>query len=164
MIAYIILGVALGLPLVLGILFRVSVSHIFFSLMAGELLGRYFHEEAELVLRLVVRSKDVGAYAELIVIILPIVLTALFLRNTLSKNKLVFYIIPFILTGVVMAAFTLPILPAVAQEQVRTIPIGQRLLDGSDIIVGAVIFLQLVTLWLLHQSHEKHHGKKKHHH
>lgn len=160
MIAYIILGVVLGLPLLLGLIFRVNPSFIFFSILAGELLARYFGDDAELVGRLVFRNDYFLAFGELILLILPIILTALFLRNTMRKGGLFLYVIPFLVTGVVLAAFTLPILPESMQQQVATIEAGQRLIEGTDTIVGVVVLLQLITLWVMNRSREHH--KKNH--
>lgn len=160
MIAYIILGVVLGLPLLLGLIFRVNPSFIFFSILAGELLARYFGDDAELVGRLAFKNDQFLAFAELTLLILPIILTALFLRNTLSKGKLFLYLIPFLITGFVLAAFTLPILPENLQDQVRSVHEGQYLLEGSETIVGAVVVLQLITLWAMNRSHKK--PEKKH--
>lgn len=160
MTAYIILGVVLGLPLLLGLIFRVNSSYIFFSMLAGELLARTFADDAELVTRLAIRQESVLAYSELVLLVVPVLLTALFLRKTLSKGKLLFYIIPFLITGFVLAAFALPLLPEYLQEEVKGVQVGQRLLEGSETIVGAVVFMQLVTLWVMNRSHE--HGGKKH--
>lgn len=161
MLPFIFLGIILGLPLLLGLLFRVSTPYLFFSVLAGEVLARYFGDDAELVLRMVARNESVRAYADLAVLVLPVLLTVVFLRHTLSKSKLLFHIVPLALTGFVFAAFALPLLPEVAQNQIRSVNAGQRLLEGSDAIIGAVVFLQLVTLWVLNRPHEKH--KKKHH-
>lgn len=160
MVAYIILGIVLGLPLLLGIIFRVNSSYLFFSMLAGELLARYFSDDTELVTRLVTRQESVLVYSELALLLVPVILTAVFLRKTLSKGKLLLYIIPFLITGFVLAAFALPLLPEALQQEVRSVHAGQRLLEGSEAIVGAVVFIQLVTLWVMNRSHE--HGKKHH--
>jgi hypothetical protein len=160
--AYIILGVAVGLPLVLGIIFRVNTAYLFFSLLAGELLSRYFGEDAELVLRMVAHGDVVRSYAPLIVMLLPVIFTALFLRRTLSKTKLVFQFIPFLVTGVVLAAFALPLLPESLRQQVQTVQVGRQLLDSTHTVVGAVVALQLVTLWITNRPRGEH-GKGKHH-
>jgi hypothetical protein len=159
MTAYIILGIVVGLPLLLGMLLRVNTSYLFFSLMAGELLSRYFSDDAELVLRLAVRNQGVQAYAELIVLILPILFTALFLRKSLSKGKLWLHFIPMLLTGVVFAAFALEMLPFELQRQIRSVEVGQQLYQSREIIIGGVVFVQLIGLWLLNRVRGDKHGK-----
>jgi hypothetical protein len=161
MIGYIILGVVLGLPLLLGVLFRVSTSFLFLSLLAGELLGRTFHDEAELIIGSAPNGHAVAPYSELAIIVLPVLLTALFLRRTLSKGKMLLHLLPFALTGIIFAAFALPVLPEVAKVQVTSVDIGRQLLDNSQLIVGVVVFLQLIALWLINRPKESH-GKKHH--
>lgn len=161
MIPYLVLGVLLGLPLLLGLLFRVSTSHLFFSLMAGELLARYFGEEVGLVVNSITKNRLVADYAEVAVILVPLILTALFLKGSLSKGKVIFHFAPLLITGIVLAAFLLPELPVDAQAQIKTIEAGRQLLDMSSAIVGGVVFLQLISLWLLNRPHGEH-GKKKH--
>lgn len=158
MIPYVVLGTVLGLPLLLGLIFRVSTSHLFFSLMAGELLGRYFGEDVGIIVNSVARSQRVADYAEVSVVVIPLILTAIFLKGSLSKGKVIFHFIPLLVTGVVLAAFTLPALPAAAQDYIKQTEAGNQLLGMSSVIVGVVVFLQLVSLWLLNRPSG--HGKK----
>lgn len=160
MISYTILGVALGLPLMLGLIFRVSTSHLFFSLMAGELLGRYFGHEAELIISSVFRQPGVAEYAEITVLLLPVIATAVLLRGTLTKSRAILHIVPLAVTGVVLSAFVLPILPDLAKQYVSDLPVGKALLNISNLVVGLVVLLQLITLWLLNRS--SHASKHKH--
>lgn len=160
-VPYIILGIVLGLPLLLGLLLRVNSSFLFFSILAGDLLARYFTDDTELVTRMFIRNHTVEGYTELVLLVLPVVLTGLFLRHTVSKSKLFFYVIPYLITGVVLAAFALPLLPITLQQRIGTVELGRQLLSGTDTIVGAVVFIQLITLWITNRSHEK--PEKKHH-
>lgn len=159
MTAYIILGTVLAIPLLLGILLRVNTSHLFFSLMAGELLSRYFTDDAELVMRLAVRNASVTEYADLVVLVLPVLITALILKKSLKKNKILLHFIPLLLTGVVFAAFVLPMLPQHIQQQISSQPYGAQFMNSIEVIIGAVIFVQLVSLWLMNRVHEDKHGK-----
>ena len=159
MIPYAVLGAVLGLPLLLGLIFRVSTSHLFFSLMAGELLARYFGEDVGIIVNSFARSQNIANYAEAAVVVLPLLLTALFLKGSLSKGKVIFHFIPLLITGVVLAAFVLPTLPQAAQDYVRSVESGRQLLDMSNVIVGVVVFVQLIALWLLNRPHEH---KRKH--
>lgn len=160
MTSYIILGAIIGLPLVLGLIFRVSTSHLFFSLMAGELLGRYFGYEAELIISSVFRQPKVAEYAEITVLLLPVLATAVLLRGTLTKSRAILHIVPLAVTGVVLGAFVLPILPETAMHYISDLPVGRALLNVSNLVVGLVVLLQLVALWLLNRS--AHSNKSKH--
>jgi hypothetical protein len=162
MAPYIILGVLLGLPLLLGVLFRVSASALFFSVMAGELLGRYFHNEAAAFARSTFKTQSSGEYAEAFIVILPVLLTALFMHGSISRGKTVLHMIPLAITGLVLAAFVLPILPYSIQVQVMTVPLGKQLLDSTNMIIGIIVLLQLISLWILSRAPGEPHKKKKH--
>lgn len=143
----------LMLPLALGVALRVSTSHLFFSIMAGELLARYFGHDVE---------KQVGdtsrfPVGELMLVLGALFLTAFFLKGTIHKNKLIFHVIPLLITGVILAAFLLPLLPADIQANIALNPLGKQLLDLNKYIIGGVVVLQLISLWLFNKNHEKHH-------
>ncbi len=157
--AYILLGVLLGLPLLIGLFFRVSVSHLFLALLSGELLERYFKDDAILALSATVRKDAVLEYAGLAILVLPMLLTALFLRHTLSKGRVILHTIPLIISGIVFAAFAAPLLPGGLQSQLRDNQYGSILINSTELIIGAMVLLQLVALWI-NASSEKH--KKKH--
>lgn len=161
MTPYIILGVLLALPLLLGVAFRVSASALFFSVMAGELLGRYFHNEVAAFARSTFKTQASAEYSEAFIILLPLFLTALFMHGSISRGKTILHIIPLAITGIVLAAFVLPILPYEIQQQVMTVPLGKQLLDTSNMIIGVVVFLQLISLWLLSRAPGEPHGHKK---
>lgn len=144
----------LMLPLALGVIFRVSTSHIFFSVMAGELLARYFGHDVE---------KQVGdtskfPIGELLLVVGAMLLTAVFLKGTITKNKLVLHIIPLLVTGVILAAFLLPLMPTDIQNDIARQTIGKQLLELNKFIIGGVVVLQLVSLWLFNRRHKEHHG------
>lgn len=162
-LGYIIVGAVLGLPLLLGVLLRVSTTYLFFSLMAGELLARTFSNDGALAISTVFSKGSASSYAGVILLILPLLFTSVFLRKTLSKKKIFLHVIPLVATGVVCAAFVLPILPAAAKAQVLSVSVGRELLKSHELIVGVIVFLQLITLWLFNRSKDSEHSGKKHH-
>lgn len=149
----ILLFAILLLPLALGMFFRVSTSHLFFSIMAGELLARYFGHDVE---------KQVGdtsrfPVGELLLVIGAMLLTAVFLKGTITANKLVLHVVPLLITGIILAAFLLPLLPSDIQSDIAKNAAGKQLLDLNKFIVGGVVVLQLISLWLFSRHHEKKH-------
>ena len=161
MTGQIVLGLIIGLPLLLGILFRVSTSHIFFSLMAGELLGRYFGHDVEKQANAVSNQVNITGYGEIALLTVPMLLTAVFLRRSISKGKILLHIVPLLITGVVYAAFLIPILPVRAQQEIQTFIVGGWLLHLNKVIIGGMVIVQLVSLWALNRGENAH--KNKHH-
>lgn len=156
--AYIILGFLFGFPFLIGALFRVNTSHLFVSILAAEILERYFRDDAELVLSPFIKSEVLLQYLGFVMLVIPVLLTGLFMHGSLSKAKTLLHFIPLILCGVVFSAFAAPLLPEVIQAEIATVPIGQILLDSAQIIIGVTVFLQLLALWFLTKSHKE--GKK----
>ena len=164
MSAYLVIGLLIGLPIVLGFFMRVSAPHLFFSVMAGDLLARYFGFDATLEAEKAFRVDTVTHYTELALLTIPVVLTALILRNTISRSKNILNLVPLAITGLVYAAFALPLLPADVKAEVAANPIGQELLNTSSKIIGVVVLFQLVALWVLNHSDvskSKHKKSKK---
>jgi len=158
MVSYIIIGAILALPLVLGLFLRVNTSHLFLSLLSGELLQRYFQDDVVLVVRSFIKNDAVAAYSGLIILLLPMVLTALFLRHTLSKGKAILNAVPLLITGIVFVAFAVPLLPEKPLLLVTETQLGKQVYKSTDLIVGLMVLLQLLSLWLLGRfSKEKNH-------
>ncbi len=157
--AYVILAFLFGFPLLIGGLFRVNTSHLFVSILAAEILERYFADEAVLVLTPVVTSETALAYVGFAILVLPVLLTGIFLHGSLSRARTLLHLLPFLLSGVVFAAFAAPILPDVIQAEIASVEVGRILLDSAQFIVGVTVLLQLFALWFLTKSKKE--GKKK---
>lgn len=155
---YIVLAVIVGLPITLGVLLRVNASHLFFSVMAGELLARYFGEEAESAMHAMLNSDSATEYAHLFILTLPVLLTAIVLKNSISRSKALINVFPLIVTGIVYAAFAIPLLPQELQHKVAATPIGEDFVNSSAAVIGFIVLFQLVILWLTERGGE---SKKK---
>lgn len=159
MTAIIILWGILALPLILGILFRVGAPHLFFSLMAGELLARYFGHDVEKIAAENLSNQAPERYGEIVLVLAAMLLTAFFMRGTVTKSRLLLHLIPLAITGIIMAAFLLPLLPTGLQNEINETFVGSWILDLNRSIIGVVVVLQLISLWLFNRSEKK---SKKH--
>lgn len=162
MTGQIILALVVALPLVLGLVFRVSTSHIFFSLMAGELLARYFGHDIENQAKTVYDKVSFTGYGEILLLTLPMILTAIFLKGSISKGKVILHIIPLVITGLIYATFLTPMLPPDLQQQIKSFEIGAWILELNKVIIGGMVAIQLVALWLLNRGENHKKGKHKH--
>ncbi len=162
MTATVLLLIILGFPLVLGLFFRVASSHIFFSLMAGELLARYFGEDLEHIIQSMTLKQGIAEYAELIILVMPMLLTAYFLKSTMKRRNLLLQVIPLAITGIVFAAFVLPILPEHVQEMARQEKLGEFMLELDSAVIAIVVCTQLIALWVQNRmAHAKENKKRK---
>jgi hypothetical protein len=152
MTQYAVLIAIIAAPIALGIMLRVSASHLFFSVMAGELLARYFADEGELALKLMFNNPSIMQYAHVLILSLPVLLTAIVLKNSISRSRSVINIVPLIVTGIVYAAFAVPLLPVNLQNDIQSSILGRDFVDSSRALIGFVVLFQLVILWLTNRG------------
>ena len=114
--------------------------------MAGELLGRYFGHDVDVIAERYFSAWQHG-FGELMLIALPMLLTSFFLRATTSKGKIILHAVPLAITGFILAAFVLPLLPPDMRSSVEMIWIGAKLLEFNKIIIGTLLVAQLIWLW-----------------
>lgn len=155
MTATIILWSILLFPLLLGVIFRVGAPHLFFSLMAGELLARYFGRDVEKIAADTLSRQSPEHYGEIALVLITMLLTAFFLRGAVTKNKLILHIIPYAVTGIVLAAFLLPLLSTGLQDQISATFVGGWIINLNRSIIGAVVVLQIISLWIFNRSEKK---------
>ncbi len=158
---YIVFIAIVGLPIALGVLLRVNASHLFFSVMAGELLARYFGDESESAFHAMFNSDALTPYAHLFILTLPVVLTAILLKNSVSRSRALINVFPLIVTGIVYAAFAVPLLPPELQMRVQETPVGEDFTNSSASIIGFIVLFQLVLLWLLNRGEESKRKRKR---
>lgn len=157
MTGHIIVGLVVIMPLFLGVAFRVHTSHLFFSIMAGELLGRYFGHDVDNQAQTV--SYVAHGYGEVVLLLMPMFITAYIMKGSISTGKLLIQSVPLIITGVILAAFLFPILPETIQSVVVSSSIGAKIIELNRIIIGIMIALQLLELWFISKPKNMHHTK-----
>lgn len=158
--AYAILAFLFGLPLLIGTLFRVPTAHLFVTILAAEILERYFRTDVELALSPFIADERILGYVGVAMLIIPLALTGVFLKKTASGARMMLHIIPLILSGVVFAAFAAPTLPASVQDLLMSVEPGELLLTNASFIVGVTVFLQLLSLWFLTKAKDAKSKKK----
>jgi hypothetical protein len=113
--------------------------------MAGELLGRYFGHDLEVLLG----GAGMHGYGELLLVLVPMAVTAYILKGTVSKRRILVNVLPLIIMGGICAAFILPTLPEYVRVAISAVPLGGVILHLNRVIVGAMVIAQLVALWVM---------------
>ncbi len=155
------LGLLVGLPFVLALIFRVHALFIFISLLAGNVLVYFLGDDAGLVAAMVSKSSTAPLVAKGVLLLLPVVLTFVFLRRTLSVSKIAFTIVPLLATCMSIAVLAVPLLTTDLQQQVFGSPSGNILKQAQDDIIGVAVISNLLLMWLTFRK-TAHHGKKHH--
>lgn len=156
--SYVILGILVGLPLLLALLFRVSAVFLFTSVASGALLTQYFADDASLVLNAFFTHSNVDQYVKLVLLVLPVLLTVYFLRKTLSGTQILFHLVPLVVTSAAFAALVMTALPGGVRYDLMNNSAGKVLESSQNLLVAASSILTLLLMWFT----MRHHKGKRH--
>ena len=162
----ILVGIVAGAPLVLAFVSRASSVYLFASVAAGGLLVEYLADDVTLAVNTFAKNGDPTMAVHLALLLIPVVLTWLFLRGTLKASKLVLELIPLLASVAMLVVLLVPELPSDIQRQLMTTPYG-RVMHQSQDVVGAAVLLNLGLMWVLRRKRKAddahgRHGKKHH--
>lgn len=135
---------------------RAPATVLFFALLVGQLMSQQLSDEVFNIFNDYATLSDVR-YVHVALLLLPLVVSAIFLRDRVSKSKRLVEIIPLLFVAASMMIFVdhyLALSQKLPSDQLTLL----RSYEGVIVSVGAVT--SLVSAWL---SYPKlHSGKKKH--
>jgi hypothetical protein len=151
---------AIVVPVVLLVLLRTNAAVVFLSLCAGALLVTFVGNEAGLVGSAVGNnSLVVSQYAQVALLLIPAILSAIILTKSMRGPKGIINIVPAVAVGLVGVLLAVPLLPDRPQHAISGVS-GWALLDhNKQIVVIASVLVSLVILWFAKPSHHK----RRHH-
>lgn len=158
-----ILLVLIGLvPVVMIVLFRVKAAFVFMSLAVGVILSNYVGDTALDMVQTFVRGYNATTQSvvQLGLMIVPVLLTLLFLNRSLSSSKTIINIFPALLTGVTILFLVVPLLPPGTANGVYGTSIWMQLNPYQAALISGGALISLVQLWASGQG-SKEKGKKK---
>lgn len=159
----IIIGLLVGLPLLLSFAFRVNAGVIFLALCAGSVLSQFVADDTtQLASSFFARTnQDVLTSAvHIVLLLLPAVLTLLFMRNSMTGTKILMNLVPAAAAGLLTALLVVPLLPPGTRYGITGSETWSTLQQFQTVIIGAGAFVSLLMLWSSKPKHDKH---KKHH-
>lgn len=156
-----ILILAVAIPAILLVLLRTNAAISFFALCAGALLVKFIGDDANLVgAAMGNNSPVVSQYAELVLLFLPMVLTAIVLRKTVPQTKVVFNVLAAIAVGAVGVVLAVPLLPGGVHATVTSLPGWGSVQNNQELVIAIGVAVSLVCLWVMQPRHG---SKRKRH-
>jgi len=164
---YLLLLVALTVLPMLAILFlRVNGAIAFMSLCLGSVLAAYTGSDVtDIATSFTAQGTlNIHEWVQLVLLVLPFLLTILFTRKSVSGPKRVTNVLPAVASGMLFALLVVPLLPANIQRQIHELWLWDQLsfLQTSVILGGALFSLLFLLLTHRYKGEEEH--KKKHKH
>lgn len=150
----------IGGPALLLMLLRVNASLVFLSACLGAVLIQLVGTDANDFFNMFFPSVDENNL-KLGLLLLPVVLTTIFMIKSVDGAKMAFNILPAIGTGFLLAILIVPLMPggqAYAIQHSQAWDQVQQLQAG---VIGAISLICLLSLWLQRPKHHGKHGKHK---
>lgn len=159
----ILMALIAGIPVALILLLRVKAAMVFMALCAGSVLSTFVSDAALDLLQMFDRSysSTTEAVVQIGLLLLPALLTIVFLRFTVAGSAFVFNLLPSILTGVMTLLLVVPLLPPGTSNGVTGTNIWDQIVQYQAVLVGSAVFISVMQLWSGGRS-ARHKKKKKH--
>lgn len=151
-----------AVPVLLLMILRVNAALVFLSTCLGAVLLQYVGSETNDFFHTFLPKVD-PSDIKLGLVLLPVVLTSIFMVKTVKGNKLVFNLLPALGTGLLLTLLLVPLLPSGIDKNIVASQTWHQLQDAQALIVGISALLCLFFLWLQRPKtghDEKQHGKK----
>lgn len=158
----IMLLVLAGAPLAILMFFRVNASLVFLSACLGTVLLTFIGEDVEEFTSMFLPFLG-GNNLKLALVLLPVVLTTVFMVKTVRGGRLLFNVLPAAGTGLVLTLLIVPLLPTGYAVEVQMSETWQLLQQLQTLVVGASALACLFFLWTQRPKHDHHKKHGKHH-
>ena len=136
---------------------RVPAALLFLSLLVGRQLVSEVGIEAHEFVSSVVRVND-PRIVQLTLLLLPVILSLLFLRGKLAKSKMIIEAVPLLFAAATMVLFTAPLIPRL-QQLLDSVLDNQTDTYRSLIVVCAAVSILVLTWFSYARGGQDKHGK-----
>lgn len=164
MMPLVLIGVIIGLPILLALFLRINAVLLFFAMVSGVLLQRIIGKSTELALAAVAKDAPVNYIANIGLVVLPVLLTVVFLRKSAKKSQVLLQIVPLLIAGLAFGALLVPLLPDATEAQIYAIDsFGPVFRQSQDLIVAVAVAVNLLLAFHIYRhkedpKHGKHHS------
>lgn len=155
----ILLILMFGLPLFLVTVLRINPLFLFVSIVSGYLWSLLLGDTTELVVGSLIQTSHTDVISRVGLLMVPFVLTLLFLRKTLSTSALPFYFTLLVMDSLLLVTLLLAMLTPGVQGAIYQTHLGDTLRQAHDLIIAGVAAMQLVVMYVFRprSKHSKHH-------
>lgn len=154
---------------------RVNATLVFLSLCLGDVLVQFVAEDANSFMSLLTSTHAVQAtqsvasgsnLIKLVLLLLPVLLTTVFMIKTVKGIKLLLNVLPAAGVGLLGGLLVVPLLSPGLSHMIIASPLWMQVSKAQNLIVGSSALVCLLVLWLQrpkagggdkHSKHGKHH-------
>jgi hypothetical protein len=145
----IVLALLVVIPTALIVLARVKAAFVFMALCVGSVLSVSVGDAALDMVQTFVRgySTTTASFVQLGLLLIPALLTLLFLSRTVSGSKWLLNLPPAILTGLMTLYLTVPLLPPGTNHAIYGTDIWSKLDQYQALLIAVAAIFSLTQLW-----------------
>lgn len=151
-------GLLIGLWLLI-LLLRVPSSVAFFSLLVGQLLSTEAGNDAYEFASGMIQINEIR-YVQLVLLLLPLVLTIIFMRGRVKKSMLAVELVPALFVSAVTLMLAYPLIPEL--QTLVDAATQDRSQDYRTVLLMAAAVSGIISAWMSYPKPAEKHGK--HHH
>lgn len=150
-----------AVPVVLMTLLRINASLVFLSVCLGSILVRFVGPDAlDLMHTFGPKSGNLTASTlQLALLLIPVVLTMLFMIRSVKGGKVLFNILPAAGASFLLLLLVEPLLSPGLMGTLTASPLWAQIQRSQDLVVGVSALLCLFFLWMQRPKHDA--GEKK---
>jgi len=141
---------------------RINAALVFLSLCLGDVLVQFVSGDTNSFLGTFTGHNASTQLIKLGLLLLPVILTALFMVRTIKGSRIILNILPATGVGLLGALLAVPLLPRATAVTIMNSGLWQTVQRGQDLIVGSSALVCLFVLWLLRPKSGW--GKRSKHH
>jgi hypothetical protein len=147
-------------PVIIATLLRVNAAILFMSLCVGELLVQNVSSDTvTLVTSTSARASNLSqSTVELGLLLLPALLTVIFMFHSVHGAKSILNILPALGFGLVTALLTEPLLSSGFQKTLQHSSAWHQVLQAQTLIITMSALIALLFLWFQHRGGRSEHG------
>ncbi len=148
-------------PVALIMLLRVNAALVFLSLCLGDVLIQFVAKDTNDFMGAFTGHYGNADFVKLGLLVLPAVLTTVFMIRTVKGSRLLINLLPAVGVGLLGTLLVVPLLPPGTAANIVNSAIWQQIRRAEDLIVGSSALICLLSLWLMRPKtggkHSKHH-------
>lgn len=144
----IVTGIFIAATTLLLLASRTNSAVVFFSISAGSMMSSQLGDDALLIGSALIKNSDINrSVALMILLIVPVILSSLFLRASISPSKFLLNILPSASAASLVLLLAVPLLPTSINSEFMSSDIWVLLqkLQPAILVVGMVS--SIVLLW-----------------
>lgn len=160
----VLMALIVAVPTLLITLLRVKAAFVFMALCVGLVLSTFVGDSALDMVQTFVRGYNTTTQSivQIGLLVVPMLLTLLFLARTLAASKLFINLFPAALTGVVTLLAITPLLPPGTMNSIYGTEIWTQLTQYQAALVSVAALSSLAQLWSGGHAARTKDKKKKH--